>query len=70
MSGASAVRAPKDPAAAEAFAEVLATMQNVEELGGPEGMAYVSLMLAISHEALTRATACMDTLELQPGASA
>lgn len=54
----------KDPAAAQVYRDVLVAMQNADELGGPEGMAYVALMLAISTEALKRASACFEALDI------
>ena len=36
------------------FEEVLSSMQNAEELGGPEGPEYVALMDAIIQEAVER----------------
>lgn len=40
--------------------EVLEQMQQAEEMGGPEGPAYVQLMIAISAECNTRVKNCVN----------
>lgn len=46
------------PGAAGIFDEVLAAMQNAEELGGPDAPDYCALMDAIAAEATRRAATC------------
>lgn len=50
------------PAARIVFNEVLAAMQDAEELGGPEGEAYLDLMQAIIDEAAMRQQNCAERL--------
>lgn len=42
---------------------VVEAMQNAEELGGPEGIEYVALMLKISEEANRRAQHAVDLIK-------
>jgi biopolymer transport protein ExbD len=48
-----------EPAGQVVYDEVMAAMQNAEELGGPEGMDYVALMANIIREAIIRARTFM-----------
>lgn len=38
-------------------------MQEADEIGGPEGLDYIDLMIAISKEALQRAQNCIDQMQ-------
>lgn len=48
------------------FNEVLAAMQDAEELGGPTGKAYLDLMQAIIDEAAMRQQTCAERLAGDP----
>ncbi|MBE7508526.1 MAG: hypothetical protein HS101_19900 [Planctomycetia bacterium] len=50
------------PSARFVFNEVLAAMQDAEELGGPDGEAYLDLMQAIIDEAALRQQNCAERL--------
>ncbi|GIK15185.1 MAG: hypothetical protein BroJett003_01490 [Planctomycetota bacterium] len=61
------LRARALPAAARwVFNEVLAAMQNAEELGGPQGPAYLDLMQAVIDEATHRQQVYRQILAEQP----
>jgi hypothetical protein len=54
--------APRASVADSVFDNVVAAMQDAEEMGGPEGGEYITLMLRIAAEAQRRATNCAEAL--------
>lgn len=51
-------------APSDIMADVLRAMQDAEEIGGPEGAEYVTLMLDIAGEAIKRAQNCASTMKI------